>query len=219
MKISESGIGGSIRFKSVSVKNCSELIRICLNECKTNGNDADLNFIDVSQIEDMSHLFVNADMRMDISGWDVRNVRNFDTMFAGSSIFCNLSMWEFGDTVTMNSMFKQTKFTDDSQNALSVWDVSNVRMMSSMFAGSNFNGDISQWDVSNVIDFSRMFEGNCTFNRDISMWNVKSACNMTRMFYISNVESKLYEEWVSHGNLNPQKCYTFFMFDTAEFFH
>lgn len=214
MRITDTDFKDSIRFKTVKVKDCGELIRLCLNEYKTNGKDADLNFIDVSDIEDMSHLFINIDnMEMDISEWDVRNVRNFDCMFAGSGIATDLSMWEFDNAATMNGMFRQTMFTDSAQNSLKHWTVGKVRMMSGMFANSNFNGEIGGWDVSNVIDFSRMFEGNYAFNRDISSWNVKSACNMTRMFYLTNMDDGLYHKWVEHGNLDPNKCYCQFMFD------
>ena len=37
-------------------------------------------------------------------------------------------------------------------------DVSKVKDMSELFAGSQFNGDISGWDVSNMQDMRVMFE-------------------------------------------------------------
>ena len=43
--------------------------------------------------------------------------------------------------------------------------------MEGMFAGSKFNGDISNWDVSNVTNMQRMFE-DAQFNGDISKWDV-----------------------------------------------
>jgi len=54
----------------------------------------------------------------------------------------------------------------------SLWDVSNVTNMNSMFAYSQFNGDISLWDVSNVTDMTHMFYES-QFKGDISNWTVK----------------------------------------------
>ena len=62
-------------------------------------------------------------------------------------------------------------------------DVSKITNMSSLFEGTDFNGDISMWDVSNVTDMSYMFYGCYTFNQNISDWNVLNVTNMSYMFY------------------------------------
>ena len=104
---------------------------IILKRIKDEGNEVDLNDIDVSEITDMSNLFERTDFNGDVSNWDVSNVKNMYGMF-----------------------YKCTNFNQD----ISSWDVSNVTDMEGMFYScKNFNQDISNWDVSNVKSTLNMF--------------------------------------------------------------
>ena len=116
-------------------KTKEELKDIILQRIKDEGNEVDLNNIDVSKITDMEGLFYNLKhFNGDISNWDVSNVTYMNGMFWGCK-----------------------NFNQD----ISAWDVSNVTNMRGMFGGcESFNQDISGWDVSNVINMRYMF-ANC----------------------------------------------------------
>ena len=78
----------------------------------------------------------------------------------------------------MSSMFAISVFNGD----ISKWNVSMVDDMNGMFDDSKFNGDISKWDVSRVIDFSYMFYKS-KFNGDLSKWDISDDVeNMDKMF-------------------------------------
>ena len=119
-----------------------ELKAIIKQRIKDEGNEVDLNDIDVSNITDMYDLFANLDFNGNISNWNVSNVTDMGNMF-----------------------YDCKKFNQD----ISTWDVSNVKNMSGMFDMCEvFNKDISKWNVSNVTDMSRMFLGCEKFNYNIS---------------------------------------------------
>ena len=113
----------------------NELKNIIKQRIKDEGNEVDLNDIDVSKIKDMSDLFTeNINFNGDISNWDVSNVTN------------------------MNGMFLMCKYFNSD---ISDWNVSNVTDMTWMFNGcKSFNQDISKWDVSNVKKMTNIF-ANC----------------------------------------------------------
>ena len=115
-----------------------ELKSIIETRIKDEGNEVNLNNIDVSNITDMSYLFARKDFNGDISNWDVSNVKDMAGMF-----------------------FECKSFNKD----ISTWDVSNVTNMSYMFYEcTSFNQDISDWDVLNVKDMYNMLT-NCPIEK------------------------------------------------------
>ena len=99
-------------------------------------HQTDLNDIDTSRITDMNGLFVDIKLRqnIDISQWDVSNVKDMSNMFNGCKKFnCDLSGWDVSNVENMENMFWDClEFNSD----LSRWDVSKVRDMTSMFKKS-----------------------------------------------------------------------------------
>ena len=117
---------------TVQPKTKDELKYIIEDTIEDYGYHCDLNFIDTSEITDMSYLFCVSEFNGNISKWDVSNV------------------------IDMEWMFKESKFNRDISN----WDVSNVENMKGMFRNSKFAGDISDWDVRHVKYAEDMFD-NC----------------------------------------------------------
>ena len=52
------------------------------------------------------------------------------------------------------------------------WDTRLVTDMSSVFAKSTFNQDVSNWNVSLMMNMTKMFELTHLFNQDLSCWHV-----------------------------------------------
>lgn len=107
-------------------------LKLIVHECiEEKGPNCDLNFIDVSSLEDLSGVFSYPNHRFngDISRWNVSHVTNMSHLF-------------------FNSLFA---------GDISRWDVSKVTDMSWMFWRSLFRGDISRWEVSEDANMKLMF--------------------------------------------------------------
>ena len=165
--------------KKELIKNIVEVF----NSGKTN-----LNCIDTSKITDMSNLFDSGNYNksldnIDISKWNVSNVKYMQFMFDGYENFnCDLSKWDVSKVKNMKGIFSWcVKFNCD----LSKWDVSNVTDMSFMFDScKNFNCNLSKWNVSNVEDMSCMFNGCEKFEAEgLNKWNVNKVKDKEMMFY------------------------------------
>ena len=106
---------GNVRQLTVSPKNIAELRKIIRDEIDKYGVHCDLNFIDISKITDLSHLFSRTDSIYktyefdgDISKWDVGHVDTFDYMFFESDFTGedgDISNWRIKNGATGNCMF------------------------------------------------------------------------------------------------------------------
>ena len=118
------GIGTNIDFNAVNepiykVNSFEDLYRIINSAMNAYGINCNLNWIDVSHIDNMVGLFSGTHFDGDISKWDVSNVTD------------------------MRYMFQNSQFNGN----ISEWNISNVKHMDCMFRGSIFNKDISSWNV------------------------------------------------------------------------
>ena len=111
------------------------------------GKDANLNYIDVSEVTDMDSLFAETDFSGDISRWDVSNVTNMNSMFNSCGNFnCPLNDWDVSNVTWMAMAFWDCKKFDQPLNN---WDVSKVTDMSNLFTGCRiFNQNISNWKLN-----------------------------------------------------------------------
>ena len=144
----------------------------------TKNKPINFNDIDVSKITtfhdetEYKGIFEETNFEyIDVSDWDVSNVKDMFNMFA----YCH-NLKSVGD--------------------LSNWDVSSVKDMQDMFADCEqleYIGDLSEWKlkVSNVKDISGMF---CKCKKlksigDISNWDVSSVEDMSGTFWDSGIKN------------------------------
>ena len=84
----------------------TELREIILKRVKEEGNEVDLNDIDVSKITDMSNLFEFSNFNGDISNWDVSNVTNMRDMFYDCTSFNqDISSWDVSNVTKKKDIF------------------------------------------------------------------------------------------------------------------
>ena len=103
--IQEKLIIGSSNYKYFP-ETKEELKEIIDKRIEDEGNEVDLNDIDVSNITDMSSLFRDTDFNGDISKWDVSNVKDTQHMFFGCKNFNqNISKWDVSNVKDKRYMF------------------------------------------------------------------------------------------------------------------
>ena len=171
----------------ISVKDKTELYTLINNGIKLFGFDGNFNWIDTSEVTDMSDLFAFATNGIfkrftgDISLWNTSNVNNMSKMFYLMEGFNScIDNWDVSNVTNMSNMFyKAKKFNSPLNN----WDVSSVTDMSYMFFDcTSFNQPLDNWDVSNVTNMKGMFNGAECFNQTINTWNISKVNNTANMF-------------------------------------
>ena len=98
---------------SVRPKNKEELGKLIWHYMNVLGPNCDLNFIDVSNITDMSKLFYKSHFNGDISKWDVSNVENMDSMFMNSYFNSDISKWNVRKVKAIKDMFDKCPIKDE----------------------------------------------------------------------------------------------------------
>jgi surface protein len=176
--------------------------------------------IDVSGVTNMSGMFkidtekyTSSLTELDVSSWNVSNVKDMSNMFSGTSSLTNLdvSSWNVSNVKDMSNMFSGTSSLTNLD--VSSWNVSNVKDMSNMFSGTSSltNLDVSSWNVSNVKDMSNMFSGTSSLtNLDVSNWDVSSVTNMSGMFAVTYALTELdVSKWDVSSVTNMSSMFTF----------
>lgn len=125
---------------------------------KERGKDADLNFIDTSQVTNMYALFEYSDFCGDISGWDVSRVTSMDSMFHGATAFnCDISDWDVRSVTNFSQMFEST---ETFNQPIGKWKTEKALLMTQMFYDADkFDQDLSSWQVDKVRSHYLIFSG------------------------------------------------------------
>lgn len=172
------------------VKDFSELVHIIADikqQLYKDKVDAfNLNWLDISNVTMLNHLFnVGTFNRQyifwDVSDWDTSHVTSMVGTFNGCKDICDLSKWDTSKVTSMVNMFYECSTFNSN---ISNWNVSKVTRFNSMFYGcSSFNQDISNWDISSAENLSYMFYNCRKFNQPIQKWNITKNMDISYLLY------------------------------------
>lgn len=118
---------------------------------------------------------------LDLSRWDVSNVKNMNSMFYDCRLLVRLVVndWDTSNIMYMASMFSGCNVLKNIDGITS-WDVSSVVDMECMFflCSSLSNLYVRNWDVSNVLNMRYMFD-RCKqlIDSGIDKWNINNNVN------------------------------------------
>lgn len=135
--------------KIIEVNSKEELHKVIKMKLVDQPEDLDLSDIELGpSIDSLDGLFNGKSIKsIDLTGWNVSNIKKFDGMFANCynlEAIYGIENWQFGDNVSFYKMF----YADKNLNNINIsnWDVSQVNNLSYMFYGcQNLNIDLSNW--------------------------------------------------------------------------
>ena len=140
------------------------------------------------------HYFNSKSNPSDLMYWDVSNVENMEHMFDGAISFNQpIGNWNVSNIADMRYMFKDAM---SFNQPIGDWDVSNVTNMQYMFCGAtSFNQPIGDWNVSYVKNINAMFCGATSFNQPLDKWNVSNVKHFGCVFDLSYHYRQVVEKW------------------------
>jgi len=171
----------------------------------TKQDPIDFNDIDVKYLDALCYsneiiptgVFSNIEFEyIDVSYWDVSNIKNMDSVFAHCKKLkeIELSHWDVSNVEDMNSVFAHCNSLEKID--LSEWDVSKVKNMQGMFYNCKklTKLNISDWDVSNVEVMELMFN-NCKKLKEINLsnWDISNAERINFMF--AGCKEEIIPDW------------------------
>lgn len=127
-------------------KDKEELEILITKRIQEEGNDVDLNDIDISKVSDMSFMFMGQDFKGDVSCWDVSHVTDMYEMFSFCKEFdCDISEWDISNVNDFQLMFRNCE--NLKKEYFESWGdkIKPTAEMNKMFEKSNIEGNYPSW--------------------------------------------------------------------------
>ena len=129
-----------------------------------------------------------------------------------------ISDWNTTAVTDMQSAFRVTGVvTNDFNENISSWDMSNVTNISNIFRlQAIFNQPIGVWDTSSVTNMQNAIRQTGAFNQPIANWDMSSVTHINFMFYSASAFNQPIAGW-DVSNLASNGAYR--IFDNASSFN
>ena len=150
--------------------------------------EIDFTNLDVSNVQNMSHLFHLCKSLENIhfsENFDTSNVLDMSYMFEDCTALHDIDINKFNTSKVIDMSFMFYRCTNLQEINVSNFDTSQVISMENMFGACLIsNLDLTNFDTSNVKNMSNMF-GNCGFLSNINLYNFDTSKveDMSGMFY------------------------------------
>lgn len=184
----------------------------------TNSNIGNWN---MSSITDVSGMFGETNMNVDISGWDTSQFINMAGFLNGNSTFNqDISNWNTSNVTSMETIFRNCSSLNADLNTKDAgtylaWDVSNVTNFRFALSGTtSMTYDIDKWqlttDPTKSISMISMFTGNINwmtmepktvtvgsgaYQKTYLAWDTQRVTNMQEMFSGNAIFNKDIGKW------------------------
>ena len=171
-------INKSSKFNKIKVESPDQLLSIIRERYNKNKSFIDLTDIDVSELDDLSCIFIMLDNVevVDISGWDTSNVTTMGYMFSQCSKLKKIIGIENLDVSKLenaNNMFFCCKKLVELD--LTKWNPVSLQYTRQMFyecSNIKIIKNIENWQLPNIKDVSYMFCDCAKLDVDLSNWDL-----------------------------------------------
>jgi len=154
-----------------------------------NGGSSSISGWDVSNVQDMRHVFENTSFNQPVGTWDVGSATNMQNLFNNCSTFDqDVSNWNVGSVQNLQGVFRNcSAFTNGGSDGISGWDTSSATTLYTMFQScTGFNHPIGAWDTSKVTTIGFTLYGCDSFDQDLSNWVVTGITEASTFMQTAN---------------------------------